>query len=259
LTEYTGSKNLLCFLHQHAPILVFSIPIIIGSNADMENTVLDALLGHIAHSQLKDGDVLPPERKLAESLGVSRRELRSALATLEASGRVWRGVGRGTYLGARPLKFGPTLRGLRAGTSPADIAEMRLLFEPALAGLAATKASWDDLLELEKCARKNAAAKNDEEWQQWDHRFHLLIGQATRNPALIALMEVINRKRVKPDVREKTAAQETRQYFAEQHQNIVNAMKARDGETAIRCMREHLLSVQGRASAKLAGVPDTQL
>jgi GntR family transcriptional repressor for pyruvate dehydrogenase complex len=226
----------------------------IGSLRKMEKSILDCLFGYIADHQLKDGDALPPERKLAEDLGVSRRELRSALASLEASGRVWRGVGRGTYLGARPLKFAPTLRGLRAGTSPADIAEMRLLFEPALAELAATKASWDDLLELEKCARKNAAAKNDEEWQQWDHRFHSLIGQATRNPALIALMEVINAMRVKPDVREKTSAQETRHYFAQQHQAIVNALKARDGEAAARCMREHLLSVQWRTSAKGNGV-----
>jgi GntR family transcriptional repressor for pyruvate dehydrogenase complex len=56
--------------------------------------------------------------------------------------------------------------------------------------------------------------------------------------------------RVKPDVREKTSAQETRSYFAQQHQEIVSAMKARDGEAAARCMREHLLSVQWRASAR---------
>jgi DNA-binding FadR family transcriptional regulator len=225
-------------------------------NKKQGESMLDRLLEYIAGHQLRDGDALPPERKLAEDLGVSRRELRAALASLEASGQVWRGVGRGTYLGARPLKFAPTLRGLRAGASPADIAEMRLLFEPALAQLAATKASRDDLLELEKCARKNAAAKTDEEWQQWDHRFHLLIGQATRNPALIALMEVINGMRVKPDVREKTAAQTTRQFFARQHQALVSAMKARDGEAAARSMREHLLSVQGRASSGRDDVPD---
>jgi len=217
----------------------------------MEKPVLDALVDYIARSQLKDGDALPAERALAQELAVSRRELRAALASLEASGRVWRGVGRGTYLGARPLKFAPTLRGLSVGTSPADIAEMRLLFEPALAALAATKASGDDLKELEKCARKNVAARNDDEWQQWDHRFHLLIGQATRNPALISLMEVINGMRVKPEVRKETVAQETRQYFAQQHQAIVDALKARDAEAAARCMREHLLSVQWRTAAKV--------
>jgi DNA-binding GntR family transcriptional regulator len=55
--------------------------------------------------------------------------------------------------------------------------------------------------------------------------------------------------RVKPDVREKTSAQETRRFFAQQHQDIISAMKARDGEAAARCMREHLLSVQWRVSA----------
>jgi GntR family transcriptional regulator, transcriptional repressor for pyruvate dehydrogenase complex len=213
----------------------------------MERSALDSLLAHIAQHQLKDGDALPPERKLAEDLGVSRRELRAALASLEASGRIWRGVGRGTYLGARPLKFAPTLptlRGLRSRTSPADIAEMRLMFEPALAGLAATKATPEDLAELEKCAKKNATAKSDEEWQLWDQRFHLLIAQASRNPAIIALMEVINGMRVKPTQREKTTDQSTRRHFAQQHQAIVDAILARDGESAARHMREHLMNVQ---------------
>ncbi|MEM5404661.1 FadR/GntR family transcriptional regulator [Paraburkholderia unamae] len=214
----------------------------------MERSALDQLLAYIAQHRLKDGDALPPERKLAEDLGVSRRELRAALASLEASGRIWRGVGRGTYLGARPLKFAPTLRGLRSRTSPADIAEMRLMFEPALAGLAAAKATPEDLAELEKCAKRNAAAKNDEEWQLWDQRFHLLIAQASRNPAIIALMEVINGMRVKPTQRERTTDQATRHHFAQQHQSIVDAILARDGETAARCMREHLLKVQGYGS-----------
>src|ERR1700739_4330986 len=113
----------------------------------MDKSVLDALLDYIASHQVQDGDALPPERKLAEDLGVSRRELRAALASLEASGRIWRGVGRGTDLAARRLKSAPTLRGLRWRTSPADIAEMRLMFEPALAGLAAAKATPEDLAE----------------------------------------------------------------------------------------------------------------
>ncbi|WP_143750167.1 FadR/GntR family transcriptional regulator, partial [Caballeronia ptereochthonis] len=76
----------------------------------MEKPALDKLLDYVAQSKLKDGDALPSERKLAEQLGVSRRDLRVALASLEAAGRVWRGVGRGTYLGARPLKFSASLR-----------------------------------------------------------------------------------------------------------------------------------------------------
>jgi len=216
----------------------------------METSALDKLLAYITECNLVEGDALPAERTLAESLGMSRRELRGALASLEASGRVWRGVGRGTYLGARPLKFAPTLRSLHAGSSPADIAEMRLVLEPALVELATRKASPDDLAELEKCVKRNAMANDDIEWLQWDHRFHLLIAQATRNPAIIALMEVVNGMRMKPNLREKTADQGTRRHFAEQHQTIVEAMMERDGETAAARMRDHLLNVQWRMPAR---------
>jgi DNA-binding FadR family transcriptional regulator len=215
-----------------------------------ETSVLDRVVDYIATHQLRDGDLLPAERKLAEDLSVSRRELRGALATLEAAGRIWRGVGRGTYLGARPLKFSPTLSGLSMGTSPTDVAEMRLMIEPALVALATMKASPDDLEELGKVARKNAATKDDYEWQQWDHRFHSLLAHATRNPAIIALLEAINGVRVKPALREKTVDQETRRHFAEQHQAIVAAMAARDSELAEQRMREHLLSVQMRVAAR---------
>jgi DNA-binding FadR family transcriptional regulator len=214
--------------------------------AIMEKSVHDKLLDYVAQNHLKDGDALPAERKLAEELGVSRRDLRGALASLEAAGRVWRGVGRGTYLGTRPLKFSASLRSLHAGSSPADIAEMRLVLEPAFVELATRKATPDDLAELEKCARRNAMAKDDDEWQQWDHRFHLLIAHATRNPAIIALMDAVNGMRMKPNLREKTADQDTRRHFAEQHQAVVKAMSMRDGATAAARMRDHLLNVQWR-------------
>ena len=67
----------------------------IGSNMTMEKPALENLLDYVLQCNLRDGDALPPERKLAEALGISRRDLRGALASMEASGRVWRGVGRG--------------------------------------------------------------------------------------------------------------------------------------------------------------------
>jgi GntR family transcriptional regulator, transcriptional repressor for pyruvate dehydrogenase complex len=142
------------------------------------------------------------------------------------------------------------LKGLSLGTSPSDVAEMRLMIEPALVALATMKASPADLAELDKVSKKNAATGSDYEWQQWDHRFHLLLAQATRNPAIIALLEAINGVRVKPALREKTVDEATRQRFAEQHQAIVTAMAARDSELAEQRMREHLLSVQVRVTAR---------
>jgi GntR family transcriptional repressor for pyruvate dehydrogenase complex len=214
--------------------------------------IVETVLSFITSQGLREGDVLPAERRLAEALGLTRRELRQALSALEASGRVWRGVGRGTYLGSRPVKYSPSLKGLSVGTSPADVAEMRLMIEPALAALAASKASPEDLAEMEKCARKNAASTTDNEWQQWDHRFHLLIAQATRNPAIIALMEAVNGVRVKPSLRERTDDDTERKRFAAEHQSIVDAMRSRESDEAARRMHAHLANVQARIHPKAA-------
>ena len=49
------------------------------------------------------GTRLPPERHLAAEFGVSRSEIRKALARMEAEGRLLRQVGRGTFIrGAQP-------------------------------------------------------------------------------------------------------------------------------------------------------------
>ena len=56
----------------------------------------------------KDGR-LPPEREFADLLGVSRGDLRKALATLEKNGELWRRVGKGTFFGAKPIDELPLL------------------------------------------------------------------------------------------------------------------------------------------------------
>lgn len=58
-----------------------------------------ALLDHI-DSQLQEGDPLPSERELADSLDVSRMTARRVLTALELEGRVTREVGRGTFVSA---------------------------------------------------------------------------------------------------------------------------------------------------------------
>lgn len=201
---------------------------------------------YIRNRGLKDGDVLPPERVLAEELGLTRAKLRVELARVEVAGIIWRGVGRGTYVGSRPSKFAPSLQGLKVGTSPSDIAEMRLMTEPSLAGLAASKATPEDIAELMRYAKKGVSALTDEEWKLWDHNFHLLIAKATRNPAIVALIELINSVRAKPQFRRKVISERDRAHFSEQHVAIAAAIASRDPELASQALRNHLLGVQHR-------------
>jgi GntR family transcriptional regulator len=58
----------------------------------------DQLAARIESGELRAGERLPPERELAEGLGVSRMTLRQALTSLAGRGLVERGVGRGTFV-----------------------------------------------------------------------------------------------------------------------------------------------------------------
>jgi GntR family transcriptional repressor for pyruvate dehydrogenase complex len=201
---------------------------------------------YIREHQLAHGQALPPERVLAEHLGISRAKLRAELARVEVAGLIWRGVGRGTFVGGRPEKFSPSLQGLKVGTSPSDIAEMRLMVEPSLAGLAALKATPEDLAELMRFAKMGSTAMSDTDWKLYDHNFHLLIAKATRNPAIIALVELINSVRAKPYFRRKAMSDADRAHFGKQHQAIATAIASRDAEQATNALRDHLLGVRQR-------------
>ena len=41
---------------------------------------------------------------MSQTLGVTRAELRKALAVLEAENQIWRHVGKGTFIGSRPIE-----------------------------------------------------------------------------------------------------------------------------------------------------------
>lgn len=145
--------------------------------------------------KLRAGDKLPTERELAERFETSRASVREALRTLEPEGliRVKKGVVGGIFIADvdhRPAaKSFQTLLQLRK-LSIHHIAEVRLIFEPQAARLAAERAKPDDLRELEEEIRKMSAAVRDKELPRfYDLKFHLLIARATRNPILEVLAE----------------------------------------------------------------------
>jgi GntR family transcriptional regulator len=63
----------------------------------------DQLAARIESGELRGGERLPPERDLADGLGVSRMTVRQALSSLAARGLVERGVGRGTFVAREKL------------------------------------------------------------------------------------------------------------------------------------------------------------
>ena len=117
----------------------------------------------ISEGRFAPGDRLPSERHLAESFGVSRPVIREALRTLAGRGYIEIAPGRGAFVlrpsavqGADPLER----QYLRRGATVRDLSEARLMLENEAAGLAAERASADDIADLEAalCALEGAVS-----------------------------------------------------------------------------------------------------
>lgn len=207
---------------------------------------LTQLRAYLAQNRQPENARLPSERVLCEVLGVSRGELRKSLAILEAEGAIWRHVGKGTFLGARPVQELSTVGGIADLTNPREVMRARLLFEPLLAGEAALNASAADFEEMGRCL---VAARRVESWRQyenWDNRLHRAVAEAAGNPVLLALFDLLNAVRrtvVWGRLRPQPERPPTDHHSFAEHEAIVAAIRERDVAGATGAMRAHLVRV----------------
>lgn len=208
--------------------------------------------------KLRAGDKLPTERELAERFQTSRASVREALRSLEPEGliHVKKGIVGGIFIADvdhRPAaKSFQTLLELRK-VSIHQIAEVRLMFEPQAARLAAERASREDLRELEEEIRKMGAAVKDKELPRfYDLKFHLLIARAARNPILELLAESMLGVAAKA-ISEIRPSRETLRHVLSRHRRVLEAVRRRDPQSAFQAMLEHIVDVQTRL-AKQAGM-----
>ena len=188
---------------------------------------------------------LPPERALAATLGVGRSALRKALATLAAEGQIWRHVGKGTYIGSRPIDGLADVAALARRTNPAEIIQTRFVLEPAAASLAALQATPAHLAEMRTCLQATRAAATWRQYEGWDNRLHRTVAAAAQNALLLGLLDTVGAVRravVWGRLRERDLPPADHHSFAE-HEAIVAAIAERDGEAAAEAMRTHLENV----------------
>src|SRR3546814_2540241 len=94
---------------------------------DQGQGALTQLRAYLAQRDLPANSRLPPERELCDILGVSRGELRKALAAMESNGELWRHVGKGTFIGARPTKEYSDVAAIAALRSEEHTSELQSL------------------------------------------------------------------------------------------------------------------------------------
>ncbi len=193
------------------------------------------------------GTRLPPERTLCTSLGISRSALREAFEIMEAGGRIWRRVGKGTFFGGPPENHNTKVIHLLTSTSPSEIMEARSLIEPRIARSAALKATDEEIAKMTYYLKKSMKAHNEQTHDKWDQTLHMAIVKATKNNILIAVCEAINEVRNQSQWRGlgKIVFTPARiSGYHQQHTAIVEAIANRSPERAERFMQKHLEAVK---------------
>jgi DNA-binding FadR family transcriptional regulator len=208
---------------------------------------LENLRELLEDDRFSTGGRLPPERTLAGKLGISRSALRKALDALEEEGKIWRHVGRGTFVGTKPQSGQEELSSVSSVTNPGEIMEARLVLEPKLASMAAVRATMSELAHLETIEIRSREAVNTAAFEHWDGLLHQNIAKATDNSLLISLFMVIHKVRqsdIWGSLKKATLNNVHRKIYLEQHQKLVKALKDRNASMAEKLMREHLETVR---------------
>lgn len=226
---------------------------------------------------IQDGAVgtdgrMPPERSLAEELGVGRRSLRRALDILEQEGRITRHQGRGTFVnrggaasasngsaarrgtpaGREPDQYRPGSAGVSFDhileiTNPLEVSEARLAMEPVMARLAALRASQADLRRLHAAVVETKNATDPLVYEQADEKFHRTVAEAARNSLFLTLLDAFSASRRDAAWRklsENAHCFKRQAVHAASHQEIYDAIAARNSERAYETMYRHLSDIQ---------------
>lgn len=198
---------------------------------------------------------LPPERTLAEQLGVSRPSIREALVALQLEGRVEIRMGSGVYLCDFPRSSEKSAQGnVELGDSLIDIMGARAILEGAIAATVAPQAKPKDMKAL-----RSIYQMMERECQTGqipiaaDRAFHVRIAQMSNNDVLARTVGALYDERQSPMSSKLLGLYEPADTWfvaLNEHREILEAIEARDPIQAQAAMQRHLKTSLKRTMAR---------
>lgn len=201
----------------------------------------------ITSGQIKPGDKLPSERKLAEKLGVGRTSVRDAIRKLEFYGILKTLPQSGTVVAGIGLT---ALEGLITDVLKLEksdftsLVETRVILETNAAKLAAHRRTDDDISDIRDAINAyEEKIKNKQNAVEEDLMFHLKIAEASKNTVLKSLMLIITPDIVSSFINFKVCDEQTEFKALHEHQKILEFIIKKDGDAASAMMKLHLNDV----------------
>ncbi|MBY3163818.1 FadR family transcriptional regulator [Rhizobium laguerreae] len=228
----------------------------VNRSPHLSTLVASSISREIAQGRLRPGDQLPTEQQLAQTFGVSRNVVREAIARLRSEGRIWSQQGRGAFVADQPNA--PTLtidyEALQQAAAFQSLFELRGILEVEAAALAAKRRTGDDLMAMKDAlVTMRDAPYGSVMWLKTDLEFHKTVAAATGNLYMVQFLTFVSER-----VRESILASGNQQRSEDlaavtlgEHQHILDAIEAGDGDQARDAMRAHLHGAANRVG--LAG------
>jgi len=202
---------------------------------------------------------LPPQRALAETLGVSRPTVREALVILETMGKVTIQPGKGVFLVTRAQESLPAAPVTRFDRSfitgkETQIFQFRHAIEPAIAALVAlnaTQAQLDDMAAMLDDMKQASVRGDVQLFAQLDFAFHTQMIEAANNPFFIEAMrpffDLFSESQRLPFSNQEGLVDTMRE-----HAVLLEHLRSRNSHGARLAMEEHVVATAARAGVRIS-------
>lgn len=204
--------------------------------------VFEQLKKQLLNSAWSQGEKIPSENELAQSLGVSRVTVRQAIQKLTVLGLLETRPGEGSFV--KEPKAGVYMNGIipiayLGENSLNEVLEFRRTIEGVVAELAALKINDEEIEQLEKCLKDMELNKDDLKlFSVADVKFHLTLAKATQNSLFIEIFNIMND--VLYDAMTMIVNKRGNSAGLHYHRLIVNAIKERNSDQVKKIMDEHM-------------------
>jgi GntR family transcriptional repressor for pyruvate dehydrogenase complex len=213
--------------------------------------VLAAIEQQIVSGRLRAGDQLPPERQLADLLGVGRGSVREALRVLEGFGVLRANQGSGLASGStlvtepsEAMGYLLRLHALLSNFTTADIVDARIMSESWAARAAAERRDQATLAKLEALlGRMDDPGISSDDFNELDTQFHVTLCEASGNRLVAHLMQAIRdvtKSRMVAAFNTISDVPATLATLRRQHRDIYERIAAGDGAGAAERVATHI-------------------
>jgi GntR family transcriptional repressor for pyruvate dehydrogenase complex len=220
-------------------------------------TVIDYVKERIANGTYKPGQRLPSVSELAKDVGVGVSTIREGIRVLGNLGlvRVHQGQGMFVTEDARLAEDPLETLAIIEDSTLLHILEVRRIFEPEAAALAALRATDDQIQMLKKAAiEQEQQVRRSGDAIQSEFSFHRLLLDAAHNPVLTRMMRSVDNLLL--DSRRRTLRIIGDQgHSVHYHFLIAHAIQSRDPDQAKILMLQHILDVKSSINGYLNPAP----